>query len=412
MTSTLHVIGAGLAGLACAVSATQAGRKVVVYESAKQAGGRCRSFFDAQLNTTIDNGSHAILGANPAVFKYLASIGAEAELVPVEHTGEIPFVDLENNARWTLRPNAGLFPKWIFDRARRAPSTIAIDYVKGLSLITAGKRHTVASTLSQSGTAWRTFWEPLTTAVMNTPANSASALLLGKALRQTLTTRHGGLRSYVPKTSLQQTFIDPALKFLEAAGVRIHFDSPVSISTDNARVIELHIRSGKVGVSNGESVVLAVTPWAPVTKPFLGEAFKPEPSGIVNVHYRVDTADNAPMMIGIIGGTTHWLFCRHGLVSATVSADQELVRLAHDVIAEKLWPDVRVALDLSGRATPPYRVIVERRATPLQDPSFAINRPGPKTKAANLFLAGDWVDTGLPCTLESAVRSGVKAAGL
>lgn len=412
MTGTLHVIGAGVAGLACAVSATQAGRKVVVYESAKHAGGRCRSFFDSQLNTTIDNGSHAILGANPAVFKYLATIGAEEELVPVEHTGEIPFLDLENKAHWTLRPNAGLFPKWIFDRARRAPDTTAKDYVKGLSLLAADKSETVDATLSQTGAAWRTFWEPLTTAVMNTPPSSASAHILGKALRQTMTTWRGGLRSYVPKTSLQQTFIDPALKFLESAGAPIYFDAPVSIGTDNARVIELQTRSEKIEISDGESVALAVTPWAPVTKPFLDEAFNPEPSSIVNVHYKVDTADATPAMIGIVGGTSQWLFCRHGLISVTVSADQELARMEHDVIAEKLWPDVRMALDLSDSLTPPNRVIIERRATPLQDPAFAINRPGPRTNTENLFLAGDWVDTGLPCTLESAVRSGVKAAEL
>ena len=410
MTGTLHVVGTGVAGLACAVSAANTGRKVVVYEATKQAGGRCRSFFDSQLNTTVDNGSHAILGANPAVFNYLSVIGAESELVPVESTGEIPFTDLESGAYWTLHPDPGLFPTWIFDNSRRAANTQALDYIKGFSLLLAGKEKTVASTLPQSGSAWHNFWEPLSTAVMNTPADRASAYLLGRALRQALATRQGGLRSYVPKTSLHDTFIEPALTVLNAAGAQVLFDAPVSTVTVGDRVNELQIRYEKITISPRDSVVLALPPWAPAIQPFLNKGFKPEPSPIVNVHFQVDLHEQPPTMIGLTGGTAHWLFTRPGLVSITVSADQKLANEEHSLIAARLWSDACLALNLSDQSVPPFRVIVERRATPIQDASFVLNRPKPRTGVENLFLAGDWVDTGLPCTLESAVRSGVSAA--
>ncbi|MBT5239217.1 MAG: FAD-dependent oxidoreductase [Rhodospirillaceae bacterium] len=410
MTGTLHVVGAGIAGLACAVSAAQAGRKVVVYEATKQAGGRCRSFFDSQLNTTVDNGSHAILGANPAIFSYLSAINAESELVPVESTGEIPFVDLKNGTSWTLRPNPGLFPSWIFDAERRAAGTQALDYIKGGALLVAGKKRSVASVLKTSGNTWRNFWEPLSTAVMNTSADQASAYLLGKALGQAVATRRGGLRSYVPKTSLHDTFIEPALKVLKAAGAQIRFDTPLSAVTANSHVVELRMRSEKIAVLPHDSVVLALPPWAPAILPFLGEAFKPEASPIVNAHFQMDLEEPPPAMVGLIGGTAHWLFTRPGVVSVTVSADQSLADAEHGEIAARLWSDACLALNLNDQSAPPSRVIVERRATPIQDASFVLNRPGPRTHAENLFLAGDWVDTGLPCTLESAVRSGVSAA--
>lgn len=410
MTGTLHVVGAGVAGLACAVSAAQSGRKVIVYEATKQAGGRCRSFYDSHLDITLDNGSHAVLGANPAVFKYLSEIGAKSELVPVESTGEIPFVDLESGAEWSLRPDPSLIPMWIFDKGRRAKDTQALDYIKGVTLLAAGKTKTVASALTTSGNAWRNFWEPLTTAIMNTPADRASAYLLGRALQQVLVTRRGGLRSYVPKTSLHNTFIDPALKALESAGAQIRFDTPVSSVMAGARVDELKLRSEKVVVAPDDAVVLALPPWAPALHPFLGKTFAPEPSPIVNVHFKVDLPKHAPAKVGLIGGTAHWLFTRPVLVSVTVSADQSLSDLEHSEIADRLWSDVRLALKLREQLTPLYRVIIERRATPYQDASFVLNRPGHRTDVENLFLAGDWVDTGLPCTLESAVKSGVSAA--
>ncbi|NKB44069.1 MAG: hypothetical protein GKS03_07280 [Alphaproteobacteria bacterium] len=245
---------------------------------------------------------------------------------------------------------------------------------------------------------------------MNTPAHVASAHLLGNALKQTLATRRGGLRSYVPKRSLHETFIEPALKVLQARGVQIRFDDPLSAVAAGSRVSELQTRSGIVALSSRDAVVLALPPWAPVLQPFLSNSFKPAPSPIVNVHFQVDLAETPPAMIGLIGGNAHWAFSRPGLISVTVSADQDLADMEHPKVAAHLWSDVRLALGLTDKSMPPYRVIVERRATPLQDASFVLNRPGHRTAAKNLFLAGDWVDTGLPCTLESAVRSGVEAA--
>ena len=110
--ATVHVIGAGMAGLSCAVELVKARQRVVLWEAAAQAGGRCRSFHDATLDRTIDNGNHLILGANPAVFAYLETIGARDGLVG-QARAAFPFVDLRTGERWTVRPNAGPLPWWI-----------------------------------------------------------------------------------------------------------------------------------------------------------------------------------------------------------------------------------------------------------------------------------------------------------
>src|SRR6185295_10757436 len=97
----VHVIGAGLAGLAAAVDLAAHGFPVVLYESGTHAGGRCRSFYDAELGARIDNGNHLLLSGNTAALAYIRQIGA---LDTFEQTEEaaIPFVDLASGDRWSV----------------------------------------------------------------------------------------------------------------------------------------------------------------------------------------------------------------------------------------------------------------------------------------------------------------------
>ena len=122
----IHVVGAGLAGLSAAVRLAAAGHRVVIHEASNQAGGRCRSYHDATLGMTIDNGNHLVLSGNRATLDYLETIGAGERLVGPD-APEFPFVDLATGERWTLRLSDGLLPWWIFDPKRRVPGTRAAD---------------------------------------------------------------------------------------------------------------------------------------------------------------------------------------------------------------------------------------------------------------------------------------------
>jgi phytoene dehydrogenase-like protein len=106
---TVHVVGAGIAGLACAVRLAQQGRHVRLYEAAGQAGGRCRSYYDSRLERTIDNGNHILLTANREALSYVEEIGAAESLAGPAHAA-FPFVDLQTGDRWTLRPGRGPVP--------------------------------------------------------------------------------------------------------------------------------------------------------------------------------------------------------------------------------------------------------------------------------------------------------------
>ena len=116
-------------------------------------------------------------------------------------------------------------------------------------------------------------------------------------------------------------------------------------------------------------------------------------------------------MLGVIGGTAEWIFAFADRISVTVSAADAIVDQEREALAVLLWRDVAKAHKLSS-ALPPWQIVKEKRATFAATPQQAAKRPKPETDWRNLLLAGDWIDTGLPATIESAVRSGQKAAQL
>ena len=181
---TIHVVGAGLAGLAAAVRFCEDAR-VAVYEAAGHAGGRCRSYFDAALGMEIDNGNHLVLSGNAATMAYLSRIGATSELTGPRRS-EFAFADLGTGERWTLTPNDGAFPWWIFISGRRAPGTTPADYLSVARLLTAGPNATAGDAIGTGGALYARLWRPFLLAALNTDPAEASARLAKTIVLETL----------------------------------------------------------------------------------------------------------------------------------------------------------------------------------------------------------------------------------
>jgi hypothetical protein len=155
-------------------------------------------------------------------------------------------------------------------------------------------------------------------------------------------------------------------------------------------------------------VVLAVPPW--VATALLPDLTAPDAfEAILNIHFRVAADPGEAGFVGLVGGTAEWVFVKPDHVSVTISAANRMVDRPAETIAAAVWPDVRTALGLEGEM-PPYRVVKERRATFAATAVQERLRPGARTTLANLVLAGDWTATGLPATIEGAIRSGRNAA--
>src|SRR5579871_1431333 len=166
MPKTVHIIGAGISGLSAAIRLVDEGYKVHVHEATQQAGGRCRSYFDAQTNLTIDNGNHLLLSGNHHALAYARSIGTEAGLVGPRYA-QFPFVDLATRQRWLLDLGDSRWPLWVLDESRRVPDTSLSDYLALMPLIWAGRKKPVGDAISCSGTLYQRLVQPLLLAALN-----------------------------------------------------------------------------------------------------------------------------------------------------------------------------------------------------------------------------------------------------
>ena len=413
MVGRTHIIGGGLAGLATAVSLTNAGRSISLYEASGNCGGRCRSYFEPALGRKIDNGNHLVLSGNRAVLNYLDTIGAKEDL----HGPMNPsysFFDLNSDESWTVNLDAGYLIRAMFSRAGRVPATNRYDYLKILRLIWTGDETTVTQCFGSNNVLFKRLWEPLALAILNTDANEAAASLLKPVFRETIWKGAKNCRPLITRRGLSETFVDPAVKFLSSKNATINHNTRLrSLKMRQNRITALEFSTGTIHLVEGDSVVLAV-PSVSAANLVTGLNVPTESRAIVNGHFKLNRTYDDLSFLGLIGGTSQWLFIRGDVVSVTVSSANSLVGKPAEFIARILWGEIvrALKLDLSqaGSQLPPYRIVKEKRATFAQTPKQVKNRPGIRTNCSNLFLAGDWINTGLPATIEGTIRSGNAAS--
>jgi squalene-associated FAD-dependent desaturase len=383
---------------------------VHVHEATQTAGGRCRSYFDAATNLTIDNGNHLLLSGNRHALAYARSIGTEAGLVGPKRA-QFPFVDISTGQRWQLDLGDGRLPLWVFDEARRVPDTGLRDYLALTPLIWAGTDRLVGDAIPCEGTLYQRLVQPLLLAALNVDPPEGSAGLAGAIVRETLLAGGQACRPLIARDGLSSVLIEPAIKLLQDKGATIRFGHELrafAMAGDN--VGELKFGDDTIAVAADDVVVLAVPP-RPAVSLLPGLKAPTKFRAIVNAHFRFDPPNNAPAILGVVGGLVEWLFAFPQRLSVTISNGDRLVDMPREELAQAIWRDVCKAGGVQGEL-PPWQIVRERRATFESTPEQNALRPGPVTEWKNLFLAGDWTDTGLPATIEGSIRSGDRAADL
>jgi squalene-associated FAD-dependent desaturase len=412
MQKNAHIIGAGISGLSAAVRLANANYRVHVHEATQQTGGRCRSYYDAATDLTIDNGNHLLLSGNRHALAYARSIGTEAGLVGPKRA-LFPFVDLATGQRWQLDLGDSRLPLWVFDKKRRVPDTGLRDYLALMPLIWAGTDKLVGNAIPCDGALYRRLVQPLLLAALNVDPPEGSAGLAGAIVRETLLAGGQACRPLVARDGLSAVLVEPAIKLLQAKGASIQLGHELrELAMNGSQVGELKFGTDTVALGADDVVVLAVPP-RPAAALLPGLKTPTKFRAIVNAHFRFDPPRDAAPMLGVVNGLVEWLFAFPQRLSVTISNGDHLVDMPREELALSIWRDVCKAAGMQGDLPlPPWQIVRERRATFEATPEQNALRPGPVTSFRNLFLAGDWTDTGLPATIEGSVRSGDRAADL
>jgi squalene-associated FAD-dependent desaturase len=406
----VHVVGAGLAGLAAAVRLAGGPRDIVLHEAARQAGGRCRSYYDPALGLMIDNGNHLLLSGNCDARAFLAAIRAEDQLVgPAQ--ADFAFFDLATGKRWRLRPNDGPLPWWIFSGSRRVPDTRPRDYLHLLRLLVPGKDAPISTLMRCDGLLYERLWRPFFLAALNTEPGEGSSHLAAAVVRETLAKGGRACRPLVARQGLSAAFIDPALAYLVQRGAKIHFEHRLrAIAFAEGRATALDFGAEVLSLGAADTLILAVPP-AAAESLVPGLQTPKTTRAIVNAHFNIVPPPDFPPLMGIVNGTIEWLFAFPDRFSVTISGADRLLDVAREDLAERIWAEVAKVTQIE-KPLPPWQIIKEKRATFAATVAENARRPGTGTVYANLLLAGDWTATGLPATIEGAIRSGHRAAAM
>jgi squalene-associated FAD-dependent desaturase len=401
MARRVAVVGAGYAGMAAAVSLSERGIPVTVFESGPVPGGRARRV-DLHGHA-LDNGQHILIGAYAQLFRLMRTVGVPSDAllrVPLELRYAAGFAF---RALW-LPPPFGMLAGLLL--ARKIPLRErlgAVRFVRALKRRTyeLPEDMTVSELLrehAQGSRIGRYLWEPLCVSALNTPVDVASARAFLTVLRETLGGPPGASDLVLPRADLSRLFPEPAAEFVARRGGEVRLRCPVR----SLRELE-----------DFEAVIVAVAPHQlNALLPDLPLAYSYQPVYTCYMQYAQTLRLPFPML-GLTGGLVQWVFDRgallgeRGRLACVISAQGEHQKMTLEELCERCHRELAAAIP--GLAAPLWsRAIAEKRATITCSPG--VKRP--PLAANGVFLAGDYTDPMYPPTLEAAVRSGVRAAGL
>jgi squalene-associated FAD-dependent desaturase len=393
---------------------------VTVFEASRSLGGRARRV--SVDGVDLDNGQHLLVGAYRETLRLMRLVGADPDELFLRLPLELRYAD-----GFHLRAPRLPYPLNLLFALLRAKG---LDLAQGFAALRftvslrardfrIGPDRSVARLLdehSQTGALRTRVWEPLCVSALNTPVERASAQIFANVLRDGLTGSRAASDLLIARTDLGRIFPEPAAEYVKARGGMIE----LGVSVRRIARVPGGFRLNDAQVFS--SVVIACGPHQAgpllVQLPELAEAlsrisaFSYEPIVTCYLQFPETVLLPAPML-GSSGGIAQWVFDRgqlggpKGLLAAVISASGAHDALTKEALVSRIEAELRTAL---GALPAPRwsQVITEKRATFSCTPG--LERPEETTPVRGLLLAGDYVASEYPGTLEAAVRSGVAAA--
>jgi squalene-associated FAD-dependent desaturase len=429
------IIGGGFAGLSAGVALAAAGRAVMLLERRAFLGGRAYSFTDRVTGETVDNGQHLMMGCYHATLDFLAQIGAK-DKIKIQPNSRVDFLDeREGYASFNCPPLPA--PLHLLGGLCRLRTLTWGDRFAALRVGLAlrrinGRRAKLADltvsqwldSLGQPERLQRRFWAPLALATLNEAPERASADMLARVIEEAFMRTRRDSMIVISRVGLSDLYTEDARRFIETRGGEVKTGAEVAaIEFADARAVAVRLKTGER--INAQTVTSSVPPSALVSllPAHLIErqaafqnlsSFKSSPIISVNLWYDEPVTDLE--FVGLLDSRIEWVFNKNAIVgknqrqqhlALVTSGAHEAARMPKEELIEMATAEMRRFFPAARSARLNHaHVVREHEATISHTVGVAKLRPPQRTGIENFYLAGDWTETGLPATIEGAVRSG------
>ncbi|BDQ02276.1 hydroxysqualene dehydroxylase HpnE [Ignavibacterium sp.] len=415
------VIGGGLAGLSSAVYLSQNKFQVTLLEASPKAGGRVYSFVDETTNTEIDNGQHILMGCYADTLNFLRLIDAYKYL-KIQKNLEVNYLSHKGNS---FKLKAAQFPfpfnllyalfsfkrlnvreKFLLIKLFTKINFIDSDKLSGLSVIEWLKKE------KQSDNSIKIFWEIISIGALNTSTEKASAKIFCDILKEIFWKDNTSSSIILPTLPLTKVFSEPSIELIKKKGGEVRLSEKViGVEIEDVKINKVITDKN---IYEDFDFVISAVPYFALEKFIDKKFFDKQPefhySSILNIHLWLKQNFLSEDFYAFIDSELHWFFNKKTHWNIVISNADKFMQMNNEEIFNLVFTELKKFIAISDDDILLYKIIKEKRATFIPDDFTLKHRPSTETKVKNLFIAGDWVDTKLPATIESAVRSGRIAA--
>lgn len=417
------VVGGGFAGLSASVYLAENNFEVTLLEASPKLGGRAYSLYNQKFDDYYDNGQHILMGCYDETLSFLKKIDSTSN-IEFQNSLQIPFVrkggdvvELSTYKKfYPLNLFLGILNYKVLSIKERLK---VIDFFLDLMCCYSCdlKNKTVKNWLEykrQSENTIKSFWGILVVGTLNTTIEKASAEIFSEVLQRIFLSGNKAATIVLPKTSLEKFYLENANRFIKSKKGKINLSERVDrIEVKNNKILKI-VAENK-SYSDFDFVIMAVPEYA--VKKIMDNSNitldlpELEYSSILNVHIWLKENPFKEKFYGFIGSQIHWLFNHGKHISLTTSSAENLINLEHSEIIRHFCSEIGLYFPIFKiEMVIDSKVIKEKRATFIPDIASTEKRKNFNWQLDNFLLAGDWTNTDLPATIESAVLSGKIAA--
>jgi squalene-associated FAD-dependent desaturase len=415
------VIGGGIAGLTSAAYLANKDYHVTLLESAPKLGGRAYSFKDHHLNDDIDNGQHILMGCYADTLKFINLIGAKDNFI-YQNSIQVNFLKAGKSAI-KLKAFGNFYPINLLvallrfkavtfqERLSTIRFMIKLPFVSYKKLKNVNVKEWLESE-KQNESVVKSLWQIIAVGALNTSIEKASAMTFRDILLKIFFRGNFASTIIFPKYGLSQSYVNNAVDFIERKKGKVELSSNAEeLVVKENKIVE--IKTSHKSYTDFDFVISAI-PFYSLLKllpeNILDRDIDFEYSSILNIHIWLKKNPFNESFYGLIDSPVHWIFNKDSHINLVISDANYLMEKSSEEIYEMCLRELKLFTIIAESDIQNYKVIKEKRATFIPTNKIINSRPSSRTKINNLFLAGDWIDTGLPSTLESAVKSGRMAA--